>query len=180
MSVRKKPKEINLLPVDKFAATTAGRIFRWLLTTFRYIVIIVEMIVMVAFLSRFWLDAKNSDLNEEIKQKEARIKVSQKTEEKMRNTQKKLRAFSTLASPKILPSDLLEKIPPLIPEEATLNSISISPEGIIISGNSFTELGVLQTLANLGTVWGTKKVHLQNISINKENNALKFTINIDI
>ena len=53
MSARKE--EINLLPQKGFEATTAGRILAWILSTFRIIVIITELLVMVAFLSRFWL-----------------------------------------------------------------------------------------------------------------------------
>jgi len=180
MSARKKKKGINLLPVDRFSLTTAGRIFKWLLGTFRYIVIAVEMIVMLAFLSRFWLDAKNADLNDEIKQKETRIKASQETEKEMLSIQKKLKAFSTLAAPKTLPSDLLTKIPPLVPQEVTLSSIFINPKGIIITGNSFTEIGVLQTIANLKSDKSNKKVSLQSVSIDENNEkTLKFTINIE-
>ena len=62
----KKEPEINLLPQEEFEGSVIGRILKWGLSTFRIIVIIVEMVVMAAFLSRFWLDAKNSDLNEDI------------------------------------------------------------------------------------------------------------------
>ena len=62
-----KKKNINLLPKEEFDASVVGRLLRWAMGTFRIIVIITEMIVMAAFLSRFWLDAQNSDLNDEIR-----------------------------------------------------------------------------------------------------------------
>lgn len=70
---KKKTKAINLLPQEAFAKTTLGRTLTWLLSTFRIIVISVEMVVVVAFLSRFWLDARITDLNDELKQKQAVI-----------------------------------------------------------------------------------------------------------
>ena len=180
MSARKKNKGINLLPVDRFSLTTAGRILKWLLGTFRYIVIVVEMIVMLAFLSRFWLDAKNADLNDEIRQKKARIEASQGTEKEILSVQKKLKAFLSLATLKTPPSDLLKKISPLIPSEVILSSISINPKGIVITGNSFTEVGILQTIANLKSDKFSKNVSLQSVSIDENNgNTLKFTINIE-
>jgi len=54
----KKEKPINLLPKDSFAETTLGRVITWFLGTFRIMVIAVELVVVAAFLSRFWLDSK--------------------------------------------------------------------------------------------------------------------------
>ena len=68
MAARKKSSRINLLPQEEFAASTLGRILAWILSTFRILVIMTELIVILAFLSRFWLDARTTDLNEEIKQ----------------------------------------------------------------------------------------------------------------
>ena len=64
MSAHKK-QQVNLLPEKGFTSTTTGRVLTWILSTFRIIVIVTEIIVMIAFLSRFWLDAQNTDLSEE-------------------------------------------------------------------------------------------------------------------
>ena len=84
---KSKKEEINLLPQKGFASTTAGRILAWILSTFRIIVIVTEIIVMVAFLSRFWLDAQNTDLDEEITQKQALIAASLGFEKRFKQTQ---------------------------------------------------------------------------------------------
>ena len=89
MAARKK-RQINLLPQEEFAASTLGRVLNWLLTTFRYIVIVTEIVVMTAFLSRFWLDAKSTDLNELIKQKQAVIAASADFEKEFRLTKDNL------------------------------------------------------------------------------------------
>ena len=68
-----KNKSINLLPQEEFDASIFGRTLKWAMGTFRIIVIITEMVVMGAFLSRFWLDAQNSDLDNSIKIASAQI-----------------------------------------------------------------------------------------------------------
>ena len=76
MAARKKQAQVNLLPQEEFAGTTFGRTLRWAMSSFRIIVIATEMIVMLTFLSRFWLDARNADLNDLIKQKSAVLSAS--------------------------------------------------------------------------------------------------------
>ncbi len=53
---------------------------------------------MIAFLSRFWLDAQHTDLNEEIQQKQAVIEATQNFESEFKDTQKRLSIFSKLAT----------------------------------------------------------------------------------
>ena len=64
-------KEISLLPDEENPDALSARIFRWLTTVGRYIIVLTELIVICAFLSRFWLDRMNSDLSEVIRQQEA-------------------------------------------------------------------------------------------------------------
>jgi len=64
-------KEISLLPDEENLNSLSARIFQWLTTVGRYIIVFTELIVICAFLSRFWLDRMNSDLDEVIRQQEA-------------------------------------------------------------------------------------------------------------
>ena len=63
--------KINLLPVDPFEQGFWGRFLKWGLSVGRYIVIATELVVILAFLSRFKLDRDLSDLNETIAEKQA-------------------------------------------------------------------------------------------------------------
>jgi hypothetical protein len=64
-------KEISLLPDEENINSLSSRIIRYLTTVGRYIIVFTELIVIGAFLSRFWLDRKNSDLSEVIRQQKA-------------------------------------------------------------------------------------------------------------
>ncbi|MFH1561317.1 MAG: hypothetical protein ABID04_01925 [Patescibacteria group bacterium] len=77
-------KEISLLPQEGLAGTYLGRIFNWLSSVGRYIIIFTELIVVGAFLSRFWLDRTNSDLSAEIRQEEAILKSTTPFEKEFR------------------------------------------------------------------------------------------------
>jgi Tfp pilus assembly protein PilN len=64
-------KEISLLPDEENLDSFSARAFRWLTTVGRYVIVFTELIVICAFLSRFWLDRTNSDLSEIIRQQQA-------------------------------------------------------------------------------------------------------------
>jgi len=61
------PKEISLLPQQEDLNSPAARFLRWATTVGRYVIVFTELIVISAFISRFWLDRKNADLSETTK-----------------------------------------------------------------------------------------------------------------
>lgn len=64
-------KEISLLPESENPRSFGARFFKWITTTGRVAIIFTELIVISVFVSRFWLDRKNSDLSEVSRQKQA-------------------------------------------------------------------------------------------------------------
>jgi hypothetical protein len=121
MAARKK-EEINLLPQRGFESTTTGRILAWVLSSFRIIVIVTEIIVMVAFLSRFWLDAQNTDLTEELDRKQAVLASSLNFEKEFKDTQKRLEIYSDLTSYKLPKATIASTISQLLPPDIFLTS----------------------------------------------------------
>ena len=119
----KKQKQINLLPQDEFEKSPVGRILHWAVTTFRTIVIITELIVIIAFLSRFWLDAKNADLNDIIGQNQTVIASYEDFETEFRGVQQRTKIFSGLTGNSTL-SFLVTKAVNLLPEDVKLVAIS--------------------------------------------------------
>lgn len=178
MSAQKK-EEINLIPQKGSELTTAGRILGWLLSTFRIIVILTELIVMTAFLSRFWLDAQNSDLSDEIEQKQAILMAFSDFEREFKDTQKRLKIYSDYTSKKYLISDLLTKITRTIPKDAFLTSINLSENKIHLEAITQDEKSIQQTVSNLSTIDIFKEVNLLGIETDKENvMTLKFNLEI--
>jgi len=64
-------KELSLLPESENPRSFRARFFKWVTTTGRVTIVLTEFIVISVFISRFWLDRKNSDLSEIVRQKQA-------------------------------------------------------------------------------------------------------------
>ena len=149
MSAHKKQEQINLLAQKGFEATTSGRILLWILSSFRVIVIVTEIIVMIAFLSRFWLDAQSTDLKEEIQQKQAVIAASLDFEKEFKKTQKKLSVFSEITQEEGKITLAINTVGSLLPPDAFLKSVAFSEQGIEIEGSTPNERSIQQIIVNL-------------------------------
>lgn len=149
MSTRKSQPQINLLPQKNFEQTTTGRVLAWILSTFRIIVIVTEIIVMIAFLSRFWLDAKNTDLTDEINDKKAVLSASSNFEKEFRDTQTRLAIFSQTIATEKIPSASLSLITSYLPDSVFLTSFSFSHDTISLQGSSSDEMSIQQFLTNI-------------------------------
>jgi Tfp pilus assembly protein PilN len=165
-----KPKEIriNLLPQKEFEASILGRILKWALSTLRIIVIVTEMLVMSAFLLRFWLDAKNSDLNEAISQKIAVISAYQDVENEFRLAQKKINIFAKLTQEPIK-SEKIKVISQSLPPEISLTSVSLDKDSFQIKGVSGNEQSISQFIVNLESAEEFSQVELVQLDSDKEN-----------
>ncbi len=164
-----KSKQINLLPKSSFDDSPFGRVLVWLTTTFRVMVIITELIVLAAFLSRFWLDARNSDLNTEIKQKQAQILASANFENEFRQTQKKLDIYSQLIKNEGLLQETITAIQNSLVPETYLTRIAFSENNTLtIEGISATELGIAQFATNLKAKSGIKNAYIKEANSNSD------------
>lgn len=162
MPTAKKESKINLLPQKEFEKSVLGRTLKWALSSFRIIVVVTEMIVMAAFLSRFWLDAKNSDLNELIAQKKAIILSFNNVEEEFRLAQKRLGIFSKLTSATPV-SENIKSVISYLPPDISLNSVSENGNSLQIIGSSGSEQGIAQFIVNLESAKNLQEVTLSQI-----------------
>ena len=179
ITVRKKGSEINLLPQEGFATTTTGRILLWLLSSFRIIVIVTEIIVMVAFLSRFVLDTNNTDLNEEMQQKSALIAAQRSFENEFKSTQNKLSIYKDLSVRKSPVSDTLTSIVTSLPSDAFLDQLTFRNDGATISGYSSNERSIQQFIVNLENKQDFGSVSLSGLNSNTDNpSLLEFDITV--
>jgi len=179
MAARKKQAQINLLPQEQFASSMPGRILAWALSTFRVIVIVTELVVILAFLSRFFLDAQNADLTEEIEQKQGIIADASEFEKTFRLTQKKLEIFAQLTAQDKLASGVLSKIPTSIPPDVYLESISLNDNTLSILGLSPNERSIQEFVVNLEANLGVKNVNLERIETSFQDPSLmEFSVGV--
>lgn len=169
-------KKINLIPQDEFGASSMGRILKWALSSFRVMVIITELVVMSAFLSRFWLDARNSDLNEEINVSKSQIIAYKDIESEFRLLQKKISMAKDIYSrPKV--SNIITNISKLIPNDVSLISISDTENQILVKASSFSEAAIAQFIINFEGSKNFSDTILSQVSSGIDNSELtSFTI----
>jgi hypothetical protein len=173
-----KTATVNLLPQEEFNVSITGRVLRWAMSTFRIIVIVTEMIVMAAFLSRFWLDAQNSDLNDAIKIKNAQITAQASLEKEFRNIQSKVNIFKEMQVG-VKPAQIVDAITSKLPADAVLTGISVSEGATLITGTSAGESGIAQFITSLKTDKTFKSVNLAGVDSSEDNPTQTiFSVNI--
>jgi Tfp pilus assembly protein PilN len=174
-----KTKNINLLPQEEFDVSPLGRVLKWTMGAFRIIVIVTEMVVMGAFLSRFWLDAQNSDLNDQVKVKTAQIKAQSDFENTFRSLQNRLIIAKTLDGYR-RPSDKFSAISSKIPSDVMLSSTSISEGSATLKGISPSESAIGQFISNLLSDAAMKSANLTSLTSSDSDTSLTvFTLDIN-
>lgn len=178
-SARKKKNFINLLPQEEFESSTMGRVLHWLLSTFRYLVIVTEMVVIAAFLSRFYFDSVNADLNDEIKQKQTYIEAYLPFEKNFRAVQAKLSIYNQARQNEGKAQDLVELIVSKMPADLYLEEINLGIDGeTLIRGASLSERSIQQLVVNLAD--DPKITSAQLVQVESRANSAFLIFNIQI
>ncbi len=149
MPAQPKKKLVNLVPRSGFEDTTAGRVLKWTLSTFRMLVIFVELVVIAGFITRFWLDVEHSDLNDEIKQKTQLIESYNSLETNFKKAQAKLLLFKAMDDQDNRNSDLIAALTTKIPNGANLSQFKRDVGSMEISIESVSEQAMAQLISNL-------------------------------
>ncbi len=124
---------INLLGQGNFNTSPIDRLISWAITYGRYIMIATEVIVLLAFISRFSLDRKLVDLREEIEQKKIILEANQRFEEEFKNFQKRLLTTKYLLNNQMNTSQLLSFLQTIIPSDTYITEFSVSGKTMHIS-----------------------------------------------
>lgn len=174
-----KEIRINLLGSQDLSHTPWGRLVEWATTYGRYIMITTEIVVLLAFISRFSLDRKNTDLTEELRQKQAIIEANLEFERDIKSIQAHLTTAKTLLSTQAQPVEMVSTIESLIPADVYLTSIDISRDKIGISATAGTTQGFAQFLSNLQSITKIQNVMLGDIR-REPTTGIEFQLTADI
>jgi len=142
---------VNLLEHEEYEDSVINRLISWAVTYGRYIMIGTEIIVLLAFISRFSLDRKLTDLREEINQKQIILKANQQFEDDFKATQKKLTSIRKLLINQKLAGDTLFLVSSLLPTDVYLDEFHLVQNKVTIGAISGTTNGFSQFLATIGS-----------------------------
>ncbi|MCX6791642.1 MAG: hypothetical protein NT149_01225 [Candidatus Gottesmanbacteria bacterium] len=140
---------VNLIGEEEMEHTPVGRIVTWAVTYGRYIMIGTEIIVLLAFISRFSLDRKLTDLNDEVSQKQAIIDANRDFETQFRTLQDKLTKTQTLLTAAPVTNNALSAIETMLPVDTRLETLKISEDSVVGDVVANTTAGFAQLVANL-------------------------------
>lgn len=124
-----QPFTLNLLPKSAFEKSLFGRIIKWGLTTGRHIIIIVEILVITAFLSRFKLDSDVSELEEALRQRQSILESYVPTEKAFLEVQTRLNIAQKVFSSQRDYGLVIETVLNSLPQPSLLNNISVDGPG---------------------------------------------------
>lgn len=171
---------INLLPQDEFENSLLGRILRWILTSFRVIVIVVELVVIIGFVSRFYFDTKNADLDDSTKEKASIVASYATFEQEFRGVQKKLESFSDFTKEGDQVEPVINYVKDRLPVDINLTLISREGNTVKIQGQSAAESSILQFIANAKAGSMFDDVVVTQISNEEDTPLLDFTLSADL
>lgn len=130
------PSEIQLLPKERIEKEPLSQFLQWALTFGRYIVIFTEGIVLIVFLSRFWLDSQIIDLKQIITQKAQIVQSAKDFEKEFLEVQAKMKELLALQKEAFAGSHYFTVIEETIPQEAILTKIFINQNELIVEGTA--------------------------------------------
>lgn len=171
---------INLLPESRFEKSAWGEFLKWALTIGRWIVIFTELIVILAFLSRFKLDRDLTDLYDRIEQKQAIIESVRAFEEEFRLIQKKIKVIKALEESQLGSEPLLFHLASTIPEDVYLDNLSVEGRKLTLEAYALSENGLRNFLINLMASKEFSDINLGQTEREAEENVIHFYLSAQI
>lgn len=141
---------VNLLPKTAWEVSFWGRFFKWAVTTGRYIVILTELVVIAAFLSRFKLDKDYADLGDRINGKKTVLTSMAETEKRFRLAQGRLVEAERILENQLKATETLDKVTAKVPVGTILESLTISKKEILVEATAESNTGMGVFLSRLG------------------------------
>jgi len=139
---------INLVPKDPFFETMVGRSLKWALSAGRYIVMFTELIVVLSFVTRFYLDRQITDLNREIFQKESVIKSYGDFEQEVRDIQERLSQYEQIEQEGNI-VDTFPLLAEVVPSGIELEELVIYPDRVALKGTVLSQKSLNVLINNL-------------------------------
>jgi len=148
---------VNLLPPSEFELSVWGRFLKWAVTTGRYIIIVTELIVILAFLSRFKLDEDLRNLNEQINTQIGFLDSQQAKETEFRNLQKKLVLVDKMLTNRLQAGEALDYIENNLPQDVVPSKRLVTKSETQISATTLNEaaMGKLLSVFSKDPSWNS-------------------------
>lgn len=152
--------DVNFLVKDELQEFGQGKVLKWALNWGKKIVVLTELVVILAFLSRFWLDTTVADLGEKITQKKAIIDASAESEKRFRVLAARVNKATKIENAVSILT-IYDKTESLIPAKVEVKQLTVAQKEIAFGGSADE-----QTLSNMVNAFKNSKI-FTNIRVEK-------------
>lgn len=174
-----KSRTINLLESSTAPVNTWDRIYDWVFSVGRYIIIAVELVVVLAFASRFYFDRQNNDLKESINTKVQMLQAQASFERQMRVVQSVLGALSDRLEKQYPMSSTLSDIYSEVPSSVEVKSFSMTQQVVNMNCRAPSYDIVQQLESNLNSNANYSDVTV-SLSKGGTGSSVSFTITMNL
>jgi len=172
--------EINLLANAGVDSKPLGKFLRWALSYGRYIIIGTQIIVLLAFFSRFKLDQDLSDLHEKVNNKTSIVTALSSVESNTRNLQNRLDILGKLESARSLYLQVIKTLAQETPSDVSLTQLIFNQNSLSMTGSATTNRGFGDFLTFIRRSGYFSQITLEEISRNSVTNTLNFKLSMQV
>lgn len=172
---------LNLLKPQSNPEKITIKLFKWLLSSGRYIFVFVEALVLIAFAARFKLDADIASKKEAIEEQIPYIESLKAYEVLIRQTQLKLSTIDSIKTNSQDFSSILQQISDQIPASIKITTLNLTRNlniaSIHITGQTPFNNDLTGFISGLKSNKTFSDVNLVNVGL--EQGIIKFTIDLN-
>lgn len=172
--------DINLLSRTGIAGKPLGKFLRWSLTYGRYIIITTQIVVLLAFFSRFKLDQDLSDLHSKIEEKANIVEALAPVEDNTRKIQSKLEIIKTLETSRTIYSDVLKTLADQTPADIAIQKININDSDLTVSATAVNNSAFANFLNLVRRISYFKQITLNQVSKSVNGESIDFFLSMEI
>jgi len=168
---------INLLPQSEFEKSFGGRFLKWAISAGRKVIIVTELIVILAFLSRFKLDEDIRVMNDEITGKRNLLESTMQFETDFLNKKNEISSARDIEKRQSGAATTLEEVARVVPFEVRLKDLLLTKTGANMTGLSIDEKALGEMLSRMDKNPDWKSVDLATLDA-QENKGVSFVLNV--
>ncbi len=175
-------KEISLVPGEGNSGSIGDRIIYWVSNVLRYIMVFTELIIIIAFLSRFSLDQQNTDLSDRLRNQKYILETTTNFEKEYGLLQQKLQLIKKLYAQQPKYYDKLSSILANTPSDIIYNSFSVYNKDSKVTADlmvyAFQEEAIVDFINQLSLNPQIKSITINTIEKKAREN--KYNINLSL
>jgi hypothetical protein len=167
--------KVNLLPPSEFEQSFWGRFLKWAVTTGRHIIIIVELVVILAFFSRFKLDEDLRNWNEQINGQISYLESQLPRQTEFLKLQKRLNLASQMLSLRLMAGDTFDYLAERLPAEVSPIVRTVDENGLSLTALTLNEQAMGELLSTLSADLKWKSVDMTEL-LGDRTSGIRFSV----